>query len=138
MKEYIVFGAIAVGLLGTAAIVGLESKNQFGSARTGDGRNASACPTSRSHIEASLQTTKADGMYYKVTRKSVRTPIRDVIFRMHGKDHARDSANNALEFAKDKLEKGATGAEKRYYQDTILRSKALLAIIDCLENEAPF
>lgn len=136
MKEYIVFGAIAVGLLGTAAIVGLESKNPLGGAKTDDGRSASTCPTSRTHIEASLQTTKADGMYYKVTRKSVRTPVRDVIARMHGKDHARKSAENALDFAQDKLEKGATGAEKRYYQDTILRSKALLAIIDCLEDEA--
>lgn len=133
MKEYIVFGGIAVGLIATAAVVGLDREKLFGDAQTGGLRSADACPTSRTYIEASLKTTKADGMYYRVTRKSVQTPIREVIARMHGKVNARETAKNARDFAKERLAKGATGAEKRYYQDTILRSDALLAILDCLD-----
>lgn len=133
MKEYIVIGAVAVGMLATAAIVGLNSPGPMHDVET-NGVALAGCPSSRMHIEASLQTTKADGMYYKVTRKSVRTPIRQVIARMRGKTRARETAINTRAFAKEKLAKGVTGAERRYYMDSILRADALLAILDCIEK----
>lgn len=136
MKEYIAIGAIGVGLLLTAAVVGLNSPHpsREGESRGGD-RVAGACPSSRAHIEASLHTTKADGMYYQLTRKSVRTPIRNVLIRMRGMTRARETAKNTRAFAQEMLAKGATGAERRYYLDTILRADALLAILDCIEKQ---
>lgn len=135
MKEYIVIGVVGVGLLATAAIVGLNSSGAGRDTNTDGAETAAACPSSRLHIEASLKTTEADGMYYKLTRKSVRTPIRDIIIQMRGKTRARETAINTRNFAKDKLAKGVKGSEKRYYQDTIIRTEALLAILDCMDKQ---
>jgi hypothetical protein len=135
MKEYIVIGAVAACLLGTAAIVGLNSPGAVGDAPDNDAGPAIACPSTRTHIEASLHTIKSDGMYYRLTRKSVRTPIRQVIMQMRGKTRARETAISTRAFAQEKLAGGATGAEKRYYMDTILRAEALLAILDCMEGQ---
>jgi len=134
MKDYIVIGAVAAGLLTTAAIVGLNGQGTMRNVARGAAENAEACPATRMHIEASLHTTKADGMYYKLTRKSVQTPIRQVILQMRGKTHARQTTISTRAFAQDKLAKGATGAEKRYYLDAILRANALLAILDCMDR----
>jgi len=135
MKEYIAIGVIGVGLLATAAVVGLNSADSTRHLDTDGAENAAACPSSRLHIEASLKTTEADGMYYKLTRKSVRTPVRDIIVQMRGKTRARETAINTRNFAKEKLATGVKDGEKRYYQDTILRTEALLAILDCMEKQ---
>lgn len=134
MKEYITIGVIGAGLLATAGIVGLNSADAVRSEKAEAGDVTGACPSSRAHIEASLNTVESDGMYYRLTRKSVRTPIRNVLIRMRGKDRARETAVSTRAFAREKLAQGVTGAEKRYYQDSILRADALLAILDCLEQ----
>lgn len=134
MKEYITIGVIGIGLVATAAIVGLNSTDSGRSGKS-DKSAAGACPTSRAHIEVSLQTTEKDGMYYKVTRKSVHTPIRDVIIRMGGKKRARETSLNTRTFAKEKLAEGVTGSEERYYLDTIMRADALITILDCIDKQ---
>lgn len=134
MKEYLTLGAVGVGLVAVAAIVGLNSGNTTRD-KTANGDDAVAgCAASRTHIEDALQTTRADGMYHKLVRKSVRTPIRGVLIRMGGKTRARENTLNSRTFAKEKLAEGVTGAEKRYYLDTIMSADALIAILDCLER----
>jgi hypothetical protein len=134
MKEYITIGVIGIGLVATAAIVGLNSTDSGRSGKS-DKSAAGTCPTSRAHIEVSLQTTEKDGMYYKVTRKSVHTPIRDVIIRMGGKKRARETSLSTRTFAKEKLAEGVTGGEERYYLDTIMRADALITILDCIDKQ---
>lgn len=135
MKEYITIGVVGIGLVGMAAIVGLSTSDSDKVAGKDKTATAEACPTSREYLEVSLQTEKADGMYYKVTRKAVRAPIRNVIIRMGGKKRARESSMNARTFAKEKLAAGAKGGEERFYLDAIMRADALIAILDCLEKQ---
>jgi hypothetical protein len=98
---------------------------------------AGACPTSRKHIEPSLKTTLEDGKYYEMTRRSARMPIDDVLQYLGGRAKARRIAHATRDDAVKKLEDGAKDAEKRFHEDTILRADALLAILDCLENDQP-
>ena len=136
MKEYITIGVIGVGLLATAGIVGLNNADTVRSAKAEAGDATGACPSSRAHLEASLNTVESDGMYYRLTRKSVHTPIRNVLVRMRGKARARETALSTRTFAEERLAQGVTGAEKRYYQDSILRADALLAILDCRSRQS--
>lgn len=137
MKEYIIIGAVGVGLVAVAAIVGLNSVNTNTTSKTAQegAEVAGTCATSRAYIEDALQTTEADGMYYKLARKSVRMPVRTVLIRMQGKTRARDTAQNSRDFAKEKLASGVAGSEKRYYLDTIISADALLNILDCMEEK---
>lgn len=135
MKEYIIIGAVGVGLVAVAAIVGLNSVNTTPDTVQDGAEVAGNCATSRAYIEDALQTTEADGMYYKLARKSVRMPVRTVLIRMQGKTRARDTAQNSRDFAKEKLASGVTGGEKRYYLDTIISADALLNILDCMDEK---
>ena len=123
---------LAAMLMHTAASLAQENPGVPKS----DGKIQSAsCPTSRAHIEPKLKTRPEDGVLYTRTLRSVRMDIETVLRAMGGPDRARTIAARTREDAEDKLAAGAKDAEKRYYEDTILRADALLSILDCLKAQ---
>ncbi len=93
------------------------------------------CPQSREFLASALKTRPEDGAYYDQTRRSIRMRIDDVLAFLGGREKARAIAALNRETALNRLAAGATGAEKRYREDTVLRADALLQIIDCLEAQ---
>lgn len=93
------------------------------------------CPQSREFLASALKTRPEDGVYYDRTRRSIRMRIDDVLAFMGGRKKAREIATINRETALQRIEAGATGAERRYREDTVLRADALLQILDCLEAQ---
>ena len=61
--------------------------------------------------------------------------IETVIGLMGGRERAQEIAALTRADAERRLADGAKDAEKRYYEDSILRADALLAILDCLKSQ---
>ena len=120
---------IAAGLLLAAATV--EAQEDQGDAVP---QGNSACPESRAHIAPALKTRPEDGQLYDTQRQAIDLPVRDVIRAMGGMDAAYAVAERTRADAEARIAEGATGAARRYHQDTILRADALIAIIDCLRS----
>jgi hypothetical protein len=135
MKRSIAVAVLGLLILSTAAIVINNDVGTDYKVKPDSKNVAGACRTSLQHLEASLRTTPADGKYYNLVRKSVRMPIRSVILRMRGRTNARQAARNTRAHAQMKLAAGVTGAEKRFYEDTILRANALIEVLDCLKKK---
>ncbi len=90
------------------------------------------CPTTRAHIEPDLHTLPEDGSLYASQREAVHMPIDQVLEAMGSIANAYAIAAASRARATQALDEGATGAERRYWLDTILRADALVEILDCL------
>jgi len=90
------------------------------------------CPTSRAHIEPDLHTLPEDGSLYESQREALHMPIDEVLRGMGGVSNAYAIAAATRARAAQALDEGVTGAERRYWLDTILRADALVEILDCL------
>jgi hypothetical protein len=93
------------------------------------------CPQSREFLASALKTRPGDGDYYERTQRSIKMRIGDVLTHLGGRKKARAIAILNRETALGRLAAGATGAEKRYCEDTVLRADALLQIIDCMDAQ---
>ena len=91
-----------------------------------------ACPPSRAFLEPQLKTKPEDGRLYQIQRQAIRMPIADLLEAMGGPQRAHAIAAATRSNAQSRLDAGAAGAAKRFWQDTILRADALIAILTCM------
>lgn len=91
----------------------------------------SDCPDSRVHLEPRLQTTPQDGKAYAIQLKAIQMPIDEVLELMGGVERAFAIAEQTRAQARALIEQGATGVERRFLEDTILRSNELEDILHC-------
>ena len=91
-----------------------------------------ACPETREFIEPYLNTRPEDGLLYERQRQALRMHIDDILNFMGGIDRAYAIAAATRDDAEEKIAAGASGAERRYHQDTILRADALIEILNCM------
>ena len=119
----------------TALILGLAAAGAGtgGAAETG---RTGKCPASRAHIAPQLKTIPADGRYYQMQRQAIQVPIDRLVQWMGGEDRAYDIAKATRANALDQLEKGAKGALRRNWLDTITRADALIEILECRKNRS--
>ena len=127
---------IAMCVAAALTLAGPSAAQESSNAPKGDGKGKTAsCPTSRAHLEPKLKTRPDDGELYTQTLRAVRMDIATILRLMGGPERARAIATRTRENAEEKLAAGAKDAEKRYYEDTILRADALIAILDCLKAQ---
>ena len=90
------------------------------------------CPPSRAFLEPQLKTRPEDGRLYQIQRQAIRVPIADLVKAMGGPQRAHAIAAATKANAESRLGAGAEGAAKRFWEDTILRADALIAILTCM------
>lgn len=91
------------------------------------------CPINREHITHLLRTVPADGRLYGIQRQAVGMHIDEVIKMMGGEEKAMAVAQATKQTTQHLFDTDAymTQAEKRFNYDTILRSNALIEILEC-------
>ena len=91
------------------------------------------CPINRGHITHLLRTVPADGRLYGIQRQAVGMHIDEVIKLMGGEEKAMAIAQATKQATQQMFDSDAymTQAEKRFNYDTILRSNALIEILEC-------
>ena len=90
-----------------------------------------SCPSSLQHLLPKLNTGPTDIRYYALVRQSMRQPIAAVIRENGGENRTRDLVQRERANAMAKLVNGIGGAERRYYQDVVLRATETLKLLSC-------
>ena len=119
----------------TALILGLAATGA-GTGATAETGRTGKCPASRAHIAPQLKTIPTDGRYYRMQRQAIQVPIDRLVQWMGGEGRAFAIAKATRANALARLEKGATGALKRHWLDTITRADALIEILECRKNRS--